>query len=461
MNKNTFFNILLTIIVTALTSSCIMTTASTGLIYDVWDGSETPIDSDFIIDSAAKFAWLVKQTTTSGNTYTLVVNIDLENRDLAPVSGGFNGTFEGEGHTIKGLKLTNRQNTGLFSEIKGTSGNPAKVQNIKIVLADGTLTSSTVQSAGVLAGHAENAKITSVTVSATNGAKLAIRSGCMDLYVGGIIGNSYSNVTISNSSSNVAIVTTSDDPSSQVHAGGITGEINNSIIKSCYAKGNVEASGITTRAGGIAGNGHFGTTAEINLCYYTTGTVTAISNGTTGSYAAYAGGIIGQNYDVTTRCYSTGTVEATSDYNNTFAGGISGELFDGTIELCYATGNITAHSLPFMARAGGILGHNNIGTSVMDCIFLRGNINASGANPFAGNIAGDTNVAYTNNNTAASVGINRNPTSGDTDVHNGNLDTYDNLLQKVTTSAFGSSAFGWSDFDWRFTTGQHPKLEWE
>ena len=454
MNKNTFFNILFAIIVTTLTSSCIMTTASSGLAYDVWDESETPIDSDFIIDSAAKFAWLVKQTTTSGNTYTLVVNIDLDKKDLSPISGGFQGTFRGEGHTIKNLKLFNRQNTGLFSKLVGASPSiKAKVEDLKIILGDGTLTSGIVEGAGVLAGYAENADITGVIVSAERSAKLDITTTVgLSLHVGGIVGKSETNSTISESSSTVNVTATNTATTmASTFVGGITGLTTGVTIKSCSAKGNITVVSRLPFAGGIVGSVN-NTTTTINLCY-ATGSVTA--DATSGD--AHAGGVVGQNSGTTSRSYSIGAVTATSASNSAFAGGIAGKTETSSIiTSCYATGAIFASYTTGSgsSHAGGIAGANGTGSTGNDCISINNNITASGTNSFAGNISGSNDSPWSGNTSSFGTQI---EASNTTDVINGdNFYLHGNLRQKVTTPAFG-----WLETDWRFRTNQDPKLYWE
>ena len=460
MKKNIFLYVLFLVVsMSLLTSSCIMTTASTGdyLIYDVWDGStemepmENESGSIYNIYNARQLYTLQQRGTyPAGDTYRLKANIDLAGKNWTPIgtsSSYFQGTFEGEGHTIKGLKLPNLNNTGLFCWIQGVSSlNTAKVENLNIILSDGNITSSTVHRVGVLAGYAQYAEITNVTISAASGAKLNIIStASMDLYVGGIIGDSLSDTTISESSSNVNI--TAKSFSFNCSSGGISGKITSANITKCYNRGKIfaESSATITHAGGITGT--MENSASISSSY-STGEITA-----TGYGSAYSGGIAGLAKSIS-YCYATGDVSAITS-SSAFAGGIAGYLNSSTINNCYARCNITTNtsSITDFAFAGGILGNRSSGV-VMNCIFLRGIINASGTICYAGNIAGTFNGADINN-TASSSGIHRDPMSSDTDANNGTLDNYADLLQTVTTTTFN-----WGS-EWRFRTGHDPKLQWE
>ena len=109
----------------------------------------------------------VKNGTTTGEgwTYKLGADLDMSAHKWTPIGNSdkyFNGTFDGQGHTISGIKLTNSSKTevGLFGSVQGT------VKNLK-------LTDSQIQGqqnvggiVGMLQGTVENCRVGGVTVEA-------------------------------------------------------------------------------------------------------------------------------------------------------------------------------------------------------------------------------------------------------------------------------------------------------
>ena len=102
--------------------------------------------------------------------------------------------------------------------------------------------------------------------------------------------------------------------------------------------------------GGIAGQSD----ATITACY-STGSVTATKNNTTGY--SFAGGVVGYNNGaVLIACYATDSVSGGGD----FVGGVVGSNENGTLTACYhATGKVSGAS----GSTGGVVGRNlqNIG----------------------------------------------------------------------------------------------------
>ena len=71
--------------------------------------------------------------TFAGKTFKLGVDIDLKNQEWTPIGSGFafDGTFDGDGHTIKNLNVNVSKFAGLFGDVHGTIKN-VKVQGAKI-----------------------------------------------------------------------------------------------------------------------------------------------------------------------------------------------------------------------------------------------------------------------------------------------------------------------------------------
>ena len=207
----------------------------------------------------------------------------------------FNGSFDGNGHTIKGLQI---KITGSSTVYAGLFGYVEKC---------------TIQNLGMVDSC--------IKVTSTPSSSVA----------GGIVGYAYSG-TISDCYNTGSVTASSTSRSS--YAGGIVGEAYSSTITDCYNIGSVTASATSTSssshayAGGIVGETYSGTT--ITNCY-NTDIITA-----TASFShAYAGGIVGEAYSGTTitNCYNTGIITAKDGFSHT--GGIAGCAESSTITNCY------------------------------------------------------------------------------------------------------------------------------
>lgn len=207
---------------------------------------------------------------------------------------GYAGTFDGGGKTITGLTINkSTMNVGLFASIedKGT------VKNLKLDKVNVTANSNVGAIAGQNRGTIENCSVSgSVTGSSDN--------SC----VGGIVGWHY-------------------DASS---------------ITDCHSSATVEG---IAYVGGIAGQN----SAIITACY-STGSVTATKNNTTGY--SYAGGVVGLNNNaaILNACYATGNVKGDGKY----VGGVVGDNVYNAVIACYATGSVTGAS----GSTGGVVGRN-------------------------------------------------------------------------------------------------------
>ena len=225
---------------------------------------------------------------------TLDTNIDLTGKDWTPIGTSFRnkytGTFDGGGHTIKGLTVTtNDQFVGLF----GSIGYAGTVKNV--MMEDVQITSNrSLDFAGGVAGYSdgtiENCSV-SGSVSGT-------------VYVGGVVGAQWEG-SITGCSSSATVKGT-------VEVGGVAGETNSSAtLTACYATGNVTIE-INPKKN-IAGGSLVGMNAGSSLlACYATGNVTS-----TGSSTGYMhiGGFLGNNYTTVTACYWKNNHEQGIGYN--------------------------------------------------------------------------------------------------------------------------------------------------
>ena len=237
-------------------------------------GGETKVDGDkyYIAtkDALAAFA----NAVNSGNSYSkktvyLTADIDLNNEEWTPIGNStnkFEGTFDGDNHTISNLTITgNNSNAGLFGfttngEVKTLTVNNAKVSGRLNV--------------GVVAGTPYTSKYTNIKVTGhveVNGMA----------YVGGVVGkNAYADLTCItvdvDDTSYVNADSVENGTAYRTYVGGITGiaHYNNKFINcTCTGDVTITDAGDTPELeiGGIAGVWHneTGTTVTIQNCSYT------------------------------------------------------------------------------------------------------------------------------------------------------------------------------------------------
>ena len=253
------------------------------------NGSYTVYNADGLLNVAE----LVNGGKTDINI-TLTADIDLTGKDWTPIGTSFSnkytGTFDGGGHTIKGLTVTtNDQFVGLFGSI-GYAGTVKNVmmEDVQITSNHGSGFAGGV--AGFSDGTIENCSV-SGSVSGT-------------VYVGGVVGAQWNGSTTGCSSSATVKGT--------VYVGGVVGQTNGgATLTACYATGNViiEIDPVTN----ISGGGLVGLNGGNGVCAcYATGNVTS-----TGSSTGYVHifGLLGDNYTTVTACYWKNNHEQGIGYN--------------------------------------------------------------------------------------------------------------------------------------------------
>ena len=244
-------------------------------------------------DGLMNIAKLVNGGKTDINI-TLDTDIDLTGKNWTPIGTSFSnkytGTFDGGGHTIKGLTVTtNDQFVGLF----GSIGNAGTVKNVMMEGVQITKNHSSGFAGGVAGysdGTIENCSV-SGSVSGT-------------VYVGGVVGAQWEG-SITGCSSSATV-------KGMVHVGGVVGQTNGgATLTACYATGNVtlEIDPRKNIAGGslVGFNGGNG----VRACY-ATGNVTSTGS-STGN--VHIGGFFGDNYTSVTACYWKNNHEQGIGYN--------------------------------------------------------------------------------------------------------------------------------------------------
>ena len=217
------------------------------------NGSYTVTSADGLMNIAK----LVNGGKTDINI-TLDTDIDLTGKDWTPIGTSFSnkytGTFDGGGHTIKGLTVTtNDQFVGLF----GSIGYAGTVKNV--MMEDVQITSNRSSGfAGGVVGVQIGGSITGCSSSATV-------KGTVD--VGGVAGqtNSSATLTACYATGNVIIEMA---PKKNIAGGGLVGMNAGSSLLACYATGNVTSTGSSTgylHIGGFLGNNYANV---MTACYW-------------------------------------------------------------------------------------------------------------------------------------------------------------------------------------------------
>jgi hypothetical protein len=261
----------------------------------------------------------------AGTTFTQAViaaDTDVATSDFQGTT--FNGIFDGNGHTISNLTITDTDQdyVGLFGYTYG-----ATIQNLGV---DAVNLSTKGIYAGGLVGYKSGGTVSncystgSVTsyytagglVGLCNGAisncysKSSVTSYSYDSSAGGLVGELYDG-TITNCWSEASVASYSSGNGSSVSAGGLVGyQWSNGNIANCYCKGSVVSSDNFPDAGGLVGYADGGT---ITNCYSSASVASSFS----GSYSdseSFTAGLVGyKSGGNLSNCYSTGTVSASGD----------------------------------------------------------------------------------------------------------------------------------------------------
>lgn len=258
------------------------------------NGSYTVTSADGLINVAE----LVNGGKTDINI-TLGKNIDLTGKGWTPIGTNYEkrykGTFDGRGHTIKGLTVTtNDQFVGLFGYLDkaGTVKNVV-MEGIQITSNHVLMSGNTGGVVGSGWGTIENCSV-SGSVSGTNCVGGVVGSqkagsiiGCSSSaivkgtrYVGGVAGEKWGTMTACYATGNVTLEINSPQ---DLSGGGVVGLNGGSTVLACYATGNVNSKGSNT------GNVHIG-------------------------------GLFGDNYTVVIACYWKNNQEQGIGYNRESTG---------------------------------------------------------------------------------------------------------------------------------------------
>ena len=260
------------------------------------------------------FDWFAANVNTQRDLNVILeTEIDLTGATWIPLTPtGYQGTFDGNGHTIKGLTINNdTQYTGLFARVTGGTIKDLTLEDVQIASVNSMV--------GALVGELTYGTLSGINVTGSVEATFGANA-CL----GGIVGSagSATGPVVIENCVNKADVTLHYTGTETINAliGGIVGNTSmtpaaGSVIRGCANTGTVgytsENGGKLQRVGGIAGYSGFSV-----LNCWNTGAV---------SGASCIGGIVGDSY-VTgiyiANCWNTGNITAASNY-----GGIVGRVY--------------------------------------------------------------------------------------------------------------------------------------
>ena len=242
---------------------------------------------------------MVTNGGTAGVYYELTCDIDLKNVLWMPIARrdlAFQGTFDGAGHTIKGLYVNTGDDygSGLFGRIRD-----ATIKNLTVYgeIRGGAATAGIVGEIEYH-GHIENCANYAKIVSTDTGFNIGGIAGngwsgeiinCYNMgdvfggkNTGGIVGSSYGPVDDTYNGLTIKNCYNMGNISGSDFVGGIAGALNfdDNVIANAYNTGTISATANTKRVGAVAGNLPAKTTQLFTNNYYLAGSAAGGANST-------------------------------------------------------------------------------------------------------------------------------------------------------------------------------------
>ena len=302
------------------------------------------------------FRDLVNNGGEVGANAKLTADIDLGGEPWTPIGTGpypaYEGTFDGGGFTVSGVKVNNGVEDPWFGVCAGFFG--------------------------FINGNVKNLNVSGEISAKSSG----------DIYIGGIVGSAQNGANITNCSFFGSV--SADSTGGHVCAGGVVGQTmavarGAKIVGCTYTGGSVTAvcggQGANNRVGGIVGQA--GSSTVVDSCTASSEKISASGE----SALNMAGGIAGElNFArMMTNCTAASAAISAEGTNSNDAGGITGNAFNGQITGCAYTGgagSVTAQGGEYN-NTGGISGNLEFGSSVSDCAWNEdASENATGMGPY-------------------------------------------------------------------------------
>lgn len=331
------------------------------------------------ITSPEELAWFKAQIEAGNDSINAILENDIiMGKDSASVGSAvwtaigasdsivFKGVFDGNRHTIYGLKSEGSvSNHGMFG-LFGIVGGQGVIKNLDLKNVDmnSGYSNEVYPCGGGIVAYLLNGTVDSSFVSGRMNAKRTS-------FAGGLVGQN-ARGTVSNSTNKVVITHTGEYTG--YYVGGIVGKnggtVSNCINYAAMSGSGVKSIGVIGTIGGIVGYNVGGTVLEcVNVGNIHVDMKTEMS---TRNAEARVGGIVGFNYQGSvSKCANYGSMKAqasselSKDYdtgtliiNYPEAGGIVGVSLDGLVEnvVNYGTVEATCPNVENNATAGGIVG---------------------------------------------------------------------------------------------------------
>lgn len=291
--------------VSNVTTSRTVGTGTTAKTYNLLDAVQT-----------SDMSWPAFKTATGGDSTAIYqYKTDLSTATVSTDPGcylpvapdGYLFSYDGQGHSITGVKVDYAGDAGLFGAIKATAADSVTLQNLALIDFDITQKEGTDTdgNAGTLAGTLTNVTVTNVVAyDQDSESHVAANSGKAESgNAGGLIGSA-TNCAVVNSSASVYVASASRD------AGGLIGATSGGSVTGCYSGGHTDGNGAyddarfnvtaaTGSAGGLIGSD---VSTPVEYSYSTCSAIGATAGGFVATASASA------SID---SCYATGLVKGT------------------------------------------------------------------------------------------------------------------------------------------------------
>ena len=342
----------------------------------------------------------------------------------------FSGSFDGNGHVIRNLRIfrEDSEGVGLFGRSSG------EIRNLGVEIASGIVVGRS--DVGGLVGRQQGGSIINSYATGNVSGVGSDVGGLVGWLQGGSIENSYATGNVRGAGI------------ASGYVGGLVGWLQDGSITNSHATGDV--SGSSDEIGGLVGRQQYGTITNS----YATGNV--------GGYRT-VGGLVGwQLRGTITNSYATGDV-----IGGIGVGGLVGSQTGGTITNSYATGRVIGiHNVGGLA--GGIHGSTITNSYAMgnvnciDIVELMGNIGVSewwmeggptGVGGLIGNWADSTitnSFRYQNATISGEVNLADEP-----DRRHGGIMTADQLMSQAT---YENNGWQFTPSAWHWDSRGFPKL---
>lgn len=216
-------------------------------------------EGNYTVDNEKGLRNLAKLVNSNGGktpiniTLTGDITLTEEWTPIGNFENRYTGTFDGNGHTITGLTVNQKErgNVGLI----GYLGSGGKVQNLTLE----NVNLNGYWFVGGVVGYNNNGTVTACTASGSINGKEE---------VGGIVGSNYLGTV-------TACYNTSSTVNGSYLVGGVVGQNNKGIVTACYnASGSIYGE---VTVGGVVGNNY---TSTVTACYWSNYAGYGIGNGT-------------------------------------------------------------------------------------------------------------------------------------------------------------------------------------